>query len=200
MRSVRNRLTYANVMATLAVFGVLAGGGAYAASKIGAGGIKRNAIHAKHIHRGAVETPKLARRAVTPAKAKGLVEGIANGSLTVSVGGGAPPVLDVPGFGQIQGGCGSGGGGGGGGLRLFNQSGLTLHVASSGPGTGVVEDVADGASSTFTGPAVGAPGVHLIQASRGSGTDSRVMTVLGTATASASGPCKLQVQVISGRP
>lgn len=37
---IRRRLTYANVMATIAVFGVLAAGGAYAASKIGTNQIK----------------------------------------------------------------------------------------------------------------------------------------------------------------
>ena len=35
----RSRLTYANVMATIAVVGMLVGGGAYAASKIGASDI-----------------------------------------------------------------------------------------------------------------------------------------------------------------
>jgi hypothetical protein len=46
---VRSRLTYANVMSTIAVFGVLAGGGAWAASKIGSGDIERNAVRSKHI-------------------------------------------------------------------------------------------------------------------------------------------------------
>lgn len=48
MSSIRTRLTYANVMATIAVFGVL-GGGAYAASKIGPEDIKKNAVRAEHI-------------------------------------------------------------------------------------------------------------------------------------------------------
>jgi hypothetical protein len=60
MRRIRRHLTYANVMATLAAFGVLAGGGAYAASKIGAEDIKRNAIRTKHIRGGAVTKGKLA--------------------------------------------------------------------------------------------------------------------------------------------
>jgi hypothetical protein len=42
------RLSYANVMSTLAVFAVL-GGGAWAAATIGANDIKRNAVRAKHI-------------------------------------------------------------------------------------------------------------------------------------------------------
>lgn len=51
---VRRHLTYANVMSTIAVFGVLAGGGAYAATKIGSKDIKRNAVTGKHIKKSAV--------------------------------------------------------------------------------------------------------------------------------------------------
>ena len=75
---IRSRLTYASVMSTLAVFGVLAGGGAYAASQIGpkdiaknavrAKHIKKNQVRAKHVARNAVRTPKLADGAVTTSK------------------------------------------------------------------------------------------------------------------------------------
>ena len=41
MRNLRSHLTYANVVSTLALFAVLAGGGAYAASKIGGKDLKR---------------------------------------------------------------------------------------------------------------------------------------------------------------
>jgi hypothetical protein len=61
-------LTYANVMATIAVFGVLAGGGAYAASKIGADDIAKNAVRSKHIKKNAVKTAKIAAGAVTARK------------------------------------------------------------------------------------------------------------------------------------
>lgn len=43
------RLTYANTMATIALFVALGGGGAYAAATIGAGDIQRNAVRSKHI-------------------------------------------------------------------------------------------------------------------------------------------------------
>jgi hypothetical protein len=65
---IKPRLTYANAMSTIAVFGVLAGGGAYAASKIGPNDIKPNAVRSKHIKKKAVKTPKIANRAVTAAK------------------------------------------------------------------------------------------------------------------------------------
>jgi hypothetical protein len=56
MKPITRRLTYANAMATIAVFGVLAGGGAYAASKIGAGDIAKNAVR---------KTPSKPRRSRT---------------------------------------------------------------------------------------------------------------------------------------
>ena len=52
-------LTYANVTATIALFGVLAGGGAYAAQKIGARDIKPNAVRSKQIKNGGVKAPDL---------------------------------------------------------------------------------------------------------------------------------------------
>ena len=75
MRQIGKRLTYANVMSTLAVFLVLGGGAAYAAKKIGShelrGGavttakIKRNAVSRSKIKAGAISTAKIATAAVT---------------------------------------------------------------------------------------------------------------------------------------
>ena len=60
MRRVRQHLSYSNVMATIAVF-VAIGGGAYAASKIGADDIKRNAVRSKHIKNGQVKKRDLGK-------------------------------------------------------------------------------------------------------------------------------------------
>jgi hypothetical protein len=68
MRRVRGHLTYANVMATVAVF-IAIGGGAYAA------GLARNSVKAKQIKAGAVRSAELADNAVTSAK-------VADGSLS----------------------------------------------------------------------------------------------------------------------
>jgi hypothetical protein len=68
IRRLGERLSYANVMATIAVFGVLAGGGAYAATKIGPKEIGKNAVLAKHVKKGAIKTPKITDGAVTAAK------------------------------------------------------------------------------------------------------------------------------------
>jgi len=68
MRSIRAKLTYANVIATIALFGVVAGGGAYAAATIGAGDIKKNAVRAKHVKAGAIAAAKIRNGAVRPNK------------------------------------------------------------------------------------------------------------------------------------
>src|SRR5271166_1998692 len=64
-----SRLTYANVMATLAFFMAL-GGGAYAVSSL-----PRNSVGTPQLKNGAVSTSKLASHAVTGSK-------VAKGSLT----------------------------------------------------------------------------------------------------------------------
>ena len=52
----------------LALFLVLAGGGAYAASQIGPEDIKRNAVRAKHIKKNQVRTKHIRDEAITEAK------------------------------------------------------------------------------------------------------------------------------------
>jgi hypothetical protein len=69
MRRLRPHLTYSNVMSTIAVFGVLAGGSAWAASKIDTNDIKPGAVTAKKLHKNAVTTKKIKDDAVTGAKA-----------------------------------------------------------------------------------------------------------------------------------
>lgn len=64
LRSLRNRRpSHTTVAAYLALFGVLAGGGAYAASKIGSDDIKRNAVLSKHIKKANVKVADVAERA-----------------------------------------------------------------------------------------------------------------------------------------
>lgn len=70
MSRLRPKLTYANVMSTLAVFLVLTGGAAYAASHLG-----KNSVGTKQLKKNAVTGAKLKKDAVTGVKVK-------NGSLT----------------------------------------------------------------------------------------------------------------------
>jgi hypothetical protein len=72
LRFVRRNLSYANVMATVAVF--IALGGTAAAVKVT---LKANQVKAKNIKAGAVTEPKLANNAVTGAKIKDGAVGIA---------------------------------------------------------------------------------------------------------------------------
>jgi hypothetical protein len=62
LRSIRSRLTYANIVATLALFVALSGG-AYAAATL-----PRNSVGAKQLRKKAVTRVKIMNRAVTSAK------------------------------------------------------------------------------------------------------------------------------------
>jgi len=83
---IRERLTYANAMATIAVF-IALGGGAYALSRgeVKSKHIAGNAVKSKHIRNGHVRNPDLRGGAVTAGKlADGAVNSakVADGSLT----------------------------------------------------------------------------------------------------------------------
>jgi hypothetical protein len=78
VKQIRKRLTYANVMSSIAVFLVLGGGAAYAAKKVGSneikgnsittGKIKKEAVTKAKIKKAAVDASKLADNAVTTSK------------------------------------------------------------------------------------------------------------------------------------
>ncbi len=67
LRKLRPRFTYANVVATLALFLAL-GGGAYAAATVGSGDIKNNAVLSRHIKDGEVKKSDLAANSVGSGK------------------------------------------------------------------------------------------------------------------------------------
>jgi hypothetical protein len=77
VNKIRKRLTYANVMSSIAVFLVLGGATAFAASKIGANQLKANSVLTGKIKKEAITTSKLKKSAVVGAKVK-------DGSLTGS--------------------------------------------------------------------------------------------------------------------
>jgi hypothetical protein len=70
VKQIRKRLTYANVMSSIAVFLLLGGATAFAASKIGSSQIKSNAITTGKIKKEAITTSKIKKDAVTGAKVK----------------------------------------------------------------------------------------------------------------------------------
>jgi hypothetical protein len=72
LQSILKRLTYANVMSTIAVFLVVGGGAAFAANKLA-----KNSVGTKQLKNNAVTAAKVKANAITGAKVK-------NGSLTGS--------------------------------------------------------------------------------------------------------------------
>jgi hypothetical protein len=77
LKQIRKRLTYANVMSSIAVFLVLGGATAFAAKKIGANQLKANSVKTGKIVKEAVTTSKIKNNAVNGAK-------VLDGSLTGS--------------------------------------------------------------------------------------------------------------------
>jgi hypothetical protein len=65
MKTIRSRLTYANVMSTIAVFLLLGGGAAFAASKLA-----KNSVGTKQIKNNAVTEAKIKNESVVAAKVK----------------------------------------------------------------------------------------------------------------------------------
>ncbi len=70
MQQIRKRLTYANVMSSIAVFLILGGATAFAAKKIGSNQLKSNSVTTAKIKANAVTTRKIKKNAVTTAKIK----------------------------------------------------------------------------------------------------------------------------------
>lgn len=77
MKQIRRHLTYANVMSSIAVFLILGGATAFAATKIGANEIKANSIKTGKIVKEAVTAGKLKKGAVTESR-------IADGAVTTN--------------------------------------------------------------------------------------------------------------------
>lgn len=99
----RERLTYANVMATIAVFAAL-GGGAYAAATIGASDIKKNAVRAKHVKKNQIRAAHLRKGAVRAKHIGPATPGVALAGVRVNSQGqltswfnrrGGKPTIDV---------------------------------------------------------------------------------------------------------
>lgn len=60
----RPRLTYANIVSTVALFLALGGGAAYAATKVGSNDLAKGAVHTRNVFKRAITSGKLALGAV----------------------------------------------------------------------------------------------------------------------------------------
>lgn len=92
MKRLRGKLTYANVTATLALFLVLSGGAAYAASKFQSADLAKGAVHTSNLYRRAIISGKLAIGAV---RRNQIAEG-AVGSKQIGPNAVAPSSLQFP--------------------------------------------------------------------------------------------------------
>jgi hypothetical protein len=68
VKQIHKRLTYANVMSSIAVFLILGGATAFAATKIGSNEIKSNAITTGKIKKEAVSTAKIKKNSISTVK------------------------------------------------------------------------------------------------------------------------------------
>jgi len=174
MRRLRSRLTYANLMATFAVFLAL-GGGAYAATQlkknsVGTKQLKNNSVTAKKLKNGSVSGAKVLDGSLTGADIKastlgtvprasdadklggvgpsGFVQGAGHSfstpGLVTVLASSTGPVLEIPGFGTILIACSPAGNGS---FSFTNHSGASMYGTAQALNGGAVQLlIADGAT------------------------------------------------------
>jgi hypothetical protein len=161
LKRIRSKLTYANVMATVAVFMVLTGIG-FAVAK----SLPKKSVGKKQLRNAAVTSKKIAKNAVTAPKIKAGAVGrseVANGAVGTSeianmavtrskIADSAIPLIGTLRTGQTLRGSFNIGGGAGGGAAQTIRSGETfqfpLNNAPSGPAANVID--ASVATPAFT--------------------------------------------------
>jgi hypothetical protein len=102
VKQIRKRITYANVMSSIAVFLVLGGATAIAAKKIGTKQLKANAVTTGKIKKNAVTTAKIKNNAVNGAKVNEATLGTVPSATTASNLAGQTPFFIRLGFGGTQ--------------------------------------------------------------------------------------------------
>jgi hypothetical protein len=140
---IRTRLTFANVMATIAVFAALTGGAYAVSGKIGAKQLKKGAVKTKKIHNGAVTAAKVRNDTLTGKQIDESTLGTVPNSSTVN----GSQVIQVS-YRQPQGSAPQ---------TLFTLAGLTV-TASCPAGTDVVVDATTDTNGSIIGLS-GGPGV-----------------------------------------
>lgn len=153
MKKIQEKLTYANVVATLAFFLVLTGGAAYAASHLA-----KNSVGTKQLKKGSVTSAKIKKEAVTGTKIElssvgkvpsasradaagdaGTLQGHAANAFMqgggqffsarreLAVGDSEVPFLNLPGIGPVTASCVAGAKYPKGEFKIVNNSGLTME-------------------------------------------------------------------------
>lgn len=152
MKQIRSRLTYANVVATLALFLALAGAAAYGAShlaknSVGTPQLKKNSVTAAKIKKGAITGSKIklstlgtvpSAELANHARDSDTLQGSGAGSFVrgggeiltarrdLAIGEEGVPVFDLPGLGPVTAGCVMGTTHPEGEFEFTNESGSTL--------------------------------------------------------------------------
>ena len=252
MKQIRKRLTYANVVATLALFLVVAGGSAFAAGQlaknsVGSKQIKKNAVTTAKVKKGAITGAKVKNGAITGAKInlstlgkvptaaradeatratsattaanataaarathaddsdklgglgpsaylKGGGASLAGRALLELGSGGDQHILDVPGYGEVVGGCGSGGAA----VGFINESGEDLRMIGVAGTEATVVTLANGGASALVPSGAGSAGLTVIQLGSPNYADQDLLTIMVTREAQSGGNCGTQAWAVSG--
>ena len=108
-------------------------------------------------------------------------------------GGGLQPIVSVPGWGEVVGGCGSGGAA----VGFLNHSHHDLRAYAFAGADQTPVTFSDGTSSGLFPSGVGSAGVTTIQIGSTDFTDQHLLTVIATRDALASGKCAVQAWAIT---
>jgi len=153
MKKIREKLTYANVISTLALFLVLTGGAAYAADQLGKNSVgtkqlKKHAVTAAKIKNGAVTGPKVKLSSLGKVPSAGRADAAADASALqgrpasafmqgggqffsvrreLVLGDSEVPLFTLPGIGPVTASCTVGTTFPKGGFKVFNNTGFTLE-------------------------------------------------------------------------
>ncbi len=111
-------------------------------------------------------------------------------------GGGQQQLLTIPGYGRIQGGCGSGGGA----IGFANESGRTLRVYPFAGSDLPPVTVASGAATSLFPSGVGAAGITILQIVATDTTDPRMLTVVASRDLQALNQCPVQALATTSGP
>ncbi len=260
MRKIRKRLTFANVVACLALF-IALGGASYAATQlpknsVGTKQIKKKAVKVGKLGPEAVKAGKLAKNAVTTNRIRdnavtgakvnettlgkvpsagqadvanrantaaqadrasaadtatkaqdaatldgrgseafvgGGGESLAGRALLQLAGGGKQHILDIPGYGEVVGGCGSGGAA----IAFINEAGANLRVISVAGTEVAAETIGVGLRSELVPSGVGSAGQTVLQIGSTDFTDQKLLTVIVTREAQSGSKCGVQAWAVT---
>ncbi len=256
MHKLKTRITYANVVSTLALFAALGGASAFAASQlrqnsVGSRELKPRAVKTGNLARNAVKTGKLAPEAAKAGKiaknsittdrlrdnavtgvkvnevtlgkvpsaeqadkataadtatnaeklggrgpdafVEGGGESLAGRAILALGGGGKQHILDVPGYGEVVGGCGSGGAA----VGFINESGGDLRMLAVAGSEASAVTLESGVASTLFPPGVGSAGLTVLQIGSTDFADQELLTVMATREAQSGGKCGVQAWAVT---